>query len=143
MLFRSTALVHAREQVTEVVAEMRETLYDLRTEVNEHHDLGRTVRSFLERVGQRSQLSTTCTVQVSPRLSPLVERELWQIVREAVLNAERHAKATSLNVAIERRGAQVVASIRDNGVGLIATAGRADSYGLSGMRERAARLRAT
>jgi signal transduction histidine kinase len=137
------ALTLAREQVTGVVAEMRETLYDLRTEVDDRHDLEQTVRSFLDRVAQRSSLAVASEVNVSPRLAPVVERELWQIVREAVLNAERHAKATALSVSIERRGATVIALIRDNGVGLVATAGRADSYGLSGMRERAARLRAT
>jgi signal transduction histidine kinase len=137
------ALALAREQVTSVVADMRETLYDLRTEVNDRQDLAETVRSFLARVGQRSSLDVRSHVHLSPRLTPIVERELWQIVREAVLNAERHAKATELSVSIDRKGSTVVALIRDNGIGLVATAGRADSYGLSGMRERATRLRAS
>jgi signal transduction histidine kinase len=69
-----------------------------------------------------------------------VERELWQIVREAVVNVERHAQATHLMVSARQADAHLTLTIRDDGVGLDATNARPDSYGLIGMRERASRL---
>ncbi|MBI4934096.1 MAG: GAF domain-containing sensor histidine kinase [Actinobacteria bacterium] len=129
-----------RGQVTAVVADVRETLYDLRTDVSDTRDLSATVREFLSRVEQRSGIRTTSDMDLGRRLPLLLERELWQIVREAVVNAERHSKATDLNVSAQRDGDMITLVVRDNGVGLDATRARPDSYGLMGMRERAHRL---
>lgn len=129
-----------RQQVTAVVADVRETLYDLRTDVSDTRDLTATIGEFLARVEQRSGIRTTVDVQLGPRLPLLLERELWQIVREAVVNAERHSRASELTVTARRRGDRVTITVRDNGVGLDATHARPDSYGLMGMRERAHRL---
>ena len=129
-----------RQQVSAVVTDVRETLYDLRTDVSDAYDLSDTVRGFLARVQQRSGLATTADMQIGERLPLVLERELWQIIRESIVNAERHAKATSLVVSGRRIGERITFSVRDDGVGLDATKARPDSYGLMGMRERANRL---
>jgi signal transduction histidine kinase len=69
-----------------------------------------------------------------------VERELWQIVREAVVNAERHSRAQHIVVSGRSDGDNVTIVVRDNGVGIDPARARPDSYGLTGMRERALRL---
>jgi len=129
-----------RSQVSAVVTEVRDTLYDLRTEVTDSRDLAATTAEFLQRVEQRSGIRTHCDVRVPVRLPMVAERELWQIVREAILNAERHSQAQHLMVAARQDGATVTITVRDDGVGLDATTARPDSYGLVGMRERAHRL---
>ncbi len=129
-----------RQQVSAVVTDVRETLYDLRTDVSDTYDLSDTVRGFLARVQQRSGLATTADMQIGERLPLVLERELWQIIRESIVNAERHAKATNLVVTGRRTGERITFSVRDDGVGLDATKARPDSYGLMGMRERANRL---
>ena len=134
------ALRQVRDQITVVVSEVRDTLYDLRSDVSDRNDLALTVRDFLARVEQRSGIATNCDIDLDPRLPILVEREVWQMVREAVRNAERHARAKHLVVSARRRGDRVVVTIIDDGVGLAATDPRADSYGLVGMRERALRI---
>jgi signal transduction histidine kinase len=49
----------------------------------------------------------------------------------------RHAKATSVEVALRKESDDLVLEIKDNGVGISADAGqRARSFGLIGMRER-------
>lgn len=134
-------LEHAREQVSAVVTDMRETLYDLRTDTNDRDDLSATTTAFLARIASRSGLHTSCDIDLDPRLETTIEREVWQIVREAVLNAERHARARSISVKAHRSDRTVTVVVRDDGVGLAATTGRPDSYGITGMQERAARLR--
>lgn len=129
-----------RQQVSAVVTDVRETLYDLRTDVSDTYDLSDTVRGFLARVQQRSGVTATADMQIGERLPLVLERELWQIIRESIVNAERHAKATSLVVSGRRIGERITFSVRDDGVGLDATKARPDSYGLMGMRERANRL---
>lgn len=133
-------LREVRQQVSAVVSEVRDTLYDLRTEVTDTRDLAATTAEFLERVQQRSGILTRCDVRIPNRLPFAVERELWQILREAILNAERHAQAQHLMVAARQGGGHLVVTVRDDGVGLDATNTRPDSYGLVGMRERARRL---
>jgi signal transduction histidine kinase len=51
-------------------------------------------------------------------LSPGVANHLYRIAREAVTNAAKHAKAKHIEVVLERRGPEVVLSVRDDGVGI-------------------------
>jgi signal transduction histidine kinase len=67
-----------------------------------------------------------------------LERELWRIAQEAVTNVERHARARQLIVRWEQAHDVAILEITDDGVGFpLGGAGRMDSYGLLGMRERA------
>ena len=136
----STPLDELRRQVSSVVTEVRDTLYDLRTDVTDTRDLAATVKEFLARVEQRSGFRTECDIAIGERLPLVLEREAWQIVRESIVNAERHSQGTLIRVRGYRQNDTVVFVVRDNGVGLEATNARPDSYGLTGMRERATRL---
>jgi signal transduction histidine kinase len=129
-----------RQQVSAVVTDVRDTLYDLRTDVSDTRDLSHTVKEFLGRVQQRSGMTTTSDMDIEPRMPLVLERELWQIVRESIVNAERHSKAEHIVVTGRRQGDHITLSVRDDGVGLDATNARPDSYGMMGMRERAHRL---
>ncbi|MFZ4721020.1 MAG: GAF domain-containing sensor histidine kinase [Ilumatobacteraceae bacterium] len=129
-----------RQQVSAVVTDVRDTLYDLRTDVSDTRDLSGTVREFVSRVQQRSGIECTADLHLGERLPLILERELWQIIREAIVNAERHSKAKRLIVSAARSGDRITIAVRDDGVGLEATNARPDSYGLVGMRERAHRL---
>ena len=68
---------------------------------------------------------------------PAIERELYFTLREGILNAVRHSRASELRLALTTTAQGCEASLRDNGVGFDASAGSASShYGLKGMRER-------
>jgi signal transduction histidine kinase len=82
--------------------------------------------------------------EATARLPLGVERELWRIAQEAITNVERHARATSVRVTWRSDGRSGLLEVSDDGQGLVATgAGRPDSYGILGMRERAAVIGAT
>ena len=67
-----------------------------------------------------------------------MERELWRIAQEAITNVERHANAAHLSVRWECDGQNAQLTVADDGEGFESGyAGRLDSYGLTGMRERA------
>jgi signal transduction histidine kinase len=132
-------------EVREVIGEVRETLYDLRTDVSEGQDLVSTLTLFCQRVRQRRGLEVDFVHETGPeRLSLIVERELWRIAQEAITNVERHARASRLTVRWKTDGREGLLEIADDGQGLAATsAGRPDSYGMLGMRERATIIGAT
>jgi signal transduction histidine kinase len=140
----STQLGNLRNDVRGVIGEVRDTLYDLRTDVTDSQDIAATLRGFLDRVETRSALDTRLDVQVAGRLPLLQERELWRIAQEAVTNVERHAKAEHVVVQWHTDGHRALLLVTDDGIGFEGgRAGRLDSYGIMGMRERAASIGAT
>lgn len=129
-----------RGHVRGIVTELRETLYDLRTEVTTDRNLVATVTEFLQRVEARSDLDVTFEHDVRHQLPPRQERELWLITQEAIVNAERHASASHIDVVYAVGDGEILVEVTDDGRGMAATAGRPDSYGLRGLRERAAAI---
>lgn len=131
-----------RGTVRSVVSELRETLYDLRTDVSEEHDLGVALTEYLDRVGRRSELDVSLRIEAGHRWPLTVEREILRIVQESVTNAERHARARSLEVLWRTEPGQALLRVKDDGAGL-PDERRPDGYGLIGMKERADAIGAT
>ncbi|WP_318480789.1 nitrate/nitrite two-component system sensor histidine kinase NarQ [Photobacterium leiognathi] len=65
---------------------------------------------------------------------------LLQIIREAVLNAIKHADADEITVTCYQTAQNVHVAIGDDGKGFDPTASKRDHYGLSIMQERTSRL---
>ncbi|MDH3679221.1 MAG: GAF domain-containing sensor histidine kinase [Acidimicrobiia bacterium] len=137
-----------REDLRDVIGEVRDTLSDLRTDVTDTKGFAQTAEDFAARVAERSALRITLDCDVERRLPILQEREMWRIAQEALVNVERHAGATDAWVRWSWRDGGTLLEVVDNGQGLTARSadgrlGRADSYGIVGMRERADSVGAT
>jgi signal transduction histidine kinase len=140
----SKALDQLRTDVRGVIRDVRDTLYDLRTDVSDVQGLSTTLEQFLDRVRDRSGLDIVLRTDDHGRLPVPQERELWRIAQEAVINAERHAHATRITVTWRFDGTTALIEVADDGQGFGAgKAGRLDSYGLLGMRERASSIGAS
>lgn len=129
-----------RQYLRTVTGEVRETLYDLRSDVDETRTAAEVLDEFSQRVATRSGLRVTADVEVPTDLSRVRQRELCRITKEALVNAERHSGGTELLITWVITNDGVQASVTDDGRGFQADAGRNDSYGLVGMRERAAAI---
>jgi signal transduction histidine kinase len=72
-----------------------------------------------------------------------IEVNLYRIAQEALNNIHKHARATKVEVVLQKRAGEIVLSIEDNGVGFdpAITVGGDRGMGLIGMRERAALMR--
>ena len=135
------SLERLREDVRGVIREVRDTLYDLRTDVSETKPLVATMEGFLARVRERSGLEVHLVADEEARLPLPQEREMWRIAQEAVTNVERHANASTVTIRWHSDGGHASLIVADDGVGFAsATPERLDSYGLIGMRERAASI---
>jgi signal transduction histidine kinase len=64
-----------------------------------------------------------------------VQQVCYQVAREALANVLRHAGASRVEIAVEKRGETVQLSILDNGKGIGAATGRG-GIGLGGLNER-------
>jgi signal transduction histidine kinase len=99
------------------------------------HDAADLVRRYF---GGRLHVRVTGTPQF---MDSAVEVELFGIVREALTNAAKHSRATLIDIELtflDNRAVRIV--VADNGQGFNPDRRRMDSYGLVGMRERAARI---
>jgi signal transduction histidine kinase len=68
------------------------------------------------------------------KISRPVQQLCFQVVREAVANVIRHARAKSVEIEIESRDGAAQVSVIDDGCGI--NADRNEGVGLAGVRER-------
>jgi signal transduction histidine kinase len=134
-------LVALRRQVEQYLREARQAILDLRSPMLEVGDLA---TAFAE-IGQRTARGPTrveVAAGIIDGLAPAIEGELLRIGQEAITNAARHADATRIWVDLRQEPELVLLRVTDDGRGfdvdamLTAATGH---YGLTGMRERAAR----
>lgn len=131
-----------RREVTRVVAELRNSVFDLRNEPAAGQGLGQSIATFARHVGSHSSLTVHVTLDESAtRLRPRVEAELLRITQEAINNARRHSGAENLWVNCRVHPPRAEIDVIDDGDGL--GAGREDSHGMRIMQERADRVGAT
>ncbi|HEY0903261.1 MAG TPA: histidine kinase [Marmoricola sp.] len=132
-------IARLRKEVSRVVAELRNSVFDLRNEVGTTQGLGQSLASFARHVGSHSALTVHVTLDESTvRLRPKVEAELLRIAQEAINNARRHSNGRNLWVDCRVQPPLAEIEIIDDGDGL--RTGRDDSHGLKIMRERADRI---
>src|SRR3954471_24327178 len=95
------------------------------------------IQDWSARVGITASLHSSGLLD--QRLPADAETALYRIVQEALTNVAKHANATNVEIILERRGANVVLVIEDNGIGFEPEMdGSVHGFGLLGMRERAA-----
>jgi signal transduction histidine kinase len=139
----STSLERLRDDVRGVIREVRDTLYDLRTDVTDAQDMADILESYAARVTERSGIEIELYCDRDARLPILQEREMWRVAQRRSPHRapqRRHG----VRVLWRCNGESAALDVTDNGTGFpIGTAGRLDSYGILGMRERASSIGAT
>lgn len=138
----ASGLKQLRGELSRIVTELRLSIFDLRTEVAESAGLGSALSEYVRKVGSRSTMRVHLSLDEAPtRLSPGVETELFRIAQEAITNARKHSHAENLWVDCWVHPPAALLRVRDDGTGI--AGGRADSYGLRIMQERAERIDAS
>ena len=73
-------------------ADLRLSIFDLRSDVSATNGLGAALSDYVRQVGAKSDLTVHLTLNEAPtRLAPSVEAELLRIAQEAITNARKHA----------------------------------------------------
>jgi PAS domain S-box-containing protein len=70
-----------------------------------------------------------------------VRQDLLRIAQEAISNAMRHAKATTISVNLRSDPPYLILEVRDNGSGMAGKAQTSDGFGLANMRARVKKLK--
>jgi streptogramin lyase len=135
-------------QARAIVVEGRDRIVDLRRTNISQAELVEALTAVASSEGPESSAVFSTIVKGEERaLLPEAYEQLLEITREGIRNAYRHAGATNITVTIDYQSAKLQIAIVDDGCGIddsmVTAAPHAGHFGLLGMRERAAQLRAT
>ena len=127
-----------RQMLASCRHELKSCLWDLRSRTFEEKDMNEAVRRAIGPNTGDAKLDVRFNV---PRntLSETTTHAILRIVRELVVNAVRHGKATEVKIAGECHDGTISFSVRDNGTGFNPANANGPStghFGLQGIRER-------
>ncbi|MBL9173326.1 MAG: hypothetical protein JNL10_07325 [Verrucomicrobiales bacterium] len=154
LLIRNTALLAARnapegpaegplaeiaDRASRTIQEVRSIAYALRPQELDRLGLIRALRTLCEEMTEAAGLELAFESDpIRSPLAPDAEIALYRAVQEALSNVVRHARARRVEFGILELGGQVIARLRDDGVGFSPArrpTGRS-GLGLVGMNER-------
>ena len=130
------------QQINQLIHEVRGMIRELESGSVQEFDLSSELFALCATYEQTGRLQVKLDLQRSAIdvLTNEEEREILNIVREALSNCARHANATRATVSIRMREAKIRVSIHDDGIGFSTADGRPRGYGLANMEARAKRL---
>ena len=135
------------ELMRQVIDEGRNAIRGVRLSNSGTQDLEVALSNINQELNAKGEVVFRVIVEGSPRaIHPIVRDEVYRIGREAVVNAFRHSHAKNITVEVSYLENQLRLLIRDNGCGIDAQTletGREGHWGLSGIRERAERVKAS
>lgn len=139
----ASRLARAKEVLASTVEMKRRIIHDLRPTVLDTLGLGAAIESHVADFSRRAAVPIEAELPDElPALKEGAPIALFRICEEALSNAARHARATSIRVSLREEPAGIVLEVIDNGIGFDLNADAA-SVGLLGMRERAAAIGGT
>ncbi|HWO69129.1 MAG TPA: PAS domain-containing protein [Actinomycetota bacterium] len=125
--------------VAAAISRLRNLLFELRPPALDREGLASALRMHLREMepGPRCRLDDRLTREPSPEVRAVA----YRIAQEALANVRKHARASSVEVAVRDEGAGVLVEVRDDGAGFdpgaVEEAVLPGHLGLVSMRERA------
>jgi signal transduction histidine kinase len=122
--------------------QVRSISYLLHPPLLDEVGLQSALRWYLDGFSKRSGIATSIEVRPEefPRLAPELETTIFRIIQEALTNVFRHSEARSAAVSLIKQGDEIVATVRDDGKGVIEQVAQFRpgmiGVGIGGMRQR-------
>lgn len=136
-------LEQAQKLVSTSLAEARNSIWKMRSQVLETNTLPEALNSILKQMAGNMGCKTDLKVTGRPRpLAPIIENNLLRLGQEAITNAIRHAKAGHIHVQLDFADKELRILVEDDGCGFNMNQQENGSrgFGIIGMTERAAEM---
>ncbi len=137
-----TAVGEAIEHLKTGIGDLRSLIADLRPAALDEFGIEPALATLVARVAEQSDLAVTLELDLGSddgaagsRHPAEVESTVYRVVQEAVTNAVKHARATSVQVSVSDEAGRVEVVVHDDGEGFDPQA-CSSGFGLLGMRER-------
>ena len=135
------AVVQARTALIEANRRLRRLLFELRPPALDEAGLGAALELFLTDSFAHDGFDWRVENRLEDEPAPEARAILYRVALEALTNVRKHAKASMVEVLLERRGVGVTLRVRDDGAGFDLPEPDAPAepghIGLVSMRERA------
>lgn len=137
---KDEAMRQAIKDIELEISNLREIIADLRPSLLDDLGLVPAIEALLDRrrsdaLQIQSELALPSHDGKVSGLSPGLQTTIYRLVQEALTNVFKHAGASMVYVSIRLEDGEVVAEVRDDGMGFD-TSMRSAGFGLAGMRER-------
>lgn len=134
----------ATQVLRESQAEVRRSVWNLRSVKLEEATLPEALAQLGKALSDTQGPAVCVDIEGTPvALPPWVSSHLFRIAQEAVTNTLKHAKATRIRLLLSFEGETLRLEVSDDGCGFNPVESRKEKrFGLLGLRERAAALRA-
>lgn len=138
----ANAIALCREEAQAALEEVRQSVAVMRRSPLDGRSLPEAIAALVHDFGRASPLRANFALHGEARqLDPIAAMTLYRAAQEGLTNAQKHAAATTVEVALEFRPSQARLRVADNGSGAGGSAaGVSGGFGLAGLRERAERL---
>jgi signal transduction histidine kinase len=138
----SVKLADTRKVVEDVIVEMRRLISALSPSVLQALGLPASIRQFVRNLGRtfpgrvRVRMSDLDGLPEGPKIM------MYRLVQECFTNAVKHSDADNVSLQVSRKNGSVYIKLQGDGIGFDVkdAAGKRESFGLAGMRERVALL---
>src|SRR5215211_3783221 len=126
------------ELVGEATGDVRRLVYDLRPPVLDQIGLVPAIRQHCERFERESGIKTELATATELSVPAAAEVTVLRVIQEALVNVQKHAQASRVEVRLERQGEWLLVGVTDDGKGLLhsTNGGSGVGTGLLSMRER-------
>jgi len=130
------------QQINQLIQEVREMILELESGTVQEFDLSSELNRLRTTHEHTGHLRVKLDLQRTAleMLTKEEEREILNIVREALSNCARHAHASRATVSLRMRDTRIRVRIQDDGIGLSMAVGQPRGYGLTNMEARAKKL---
>ncbi|MCK6263906.1 nitrate/nitrite two-component system sensor histidine kinase NarQ [Vibrio sp. ZSDE26] len=126
--------------ISSAYTQLRELLTTFRLTIKEG-SFGQAVQEMLSQLEQQTEAEIQLDNELSSiELDAHQQVHLLQLIREATMNAIKHANASKIEVKCLEKDNTVTVSIVDNGIGFEKNVEKLNHYGTTIMHERASRL---
>ncbi|MCL5006020.1 MAG: PAS domain S-box protein [Acidobacteria bacterium] len=124
----------------EIENQLRRLSHELRPTILDDLGLVPAIEFLTQGISARTGLPIEVEAGGVGRLPTHIEEVLYRVIQEALTNASKHAKATSINVNLRQEAREFICQVRDDGTGFDLRAALADNnergFGLINMKER-------
>lgn len=132
-------LTEAQSQIRSGLAEARRAITALRASLLEELGLAGAIQHRATNIGDRAGLTIRCQLDELPPLLAEIEQTVFRICDESLINCEKHAQASRIEICLSHSPALLRLTVKDDGTGFVPSAHEPNGrFGLIGMKERAA-----
>jgi signal transduction histidine kinase len=133
--------VDVHNGLSKAMHDISEIMDNLSPQILEHFGLAAAIEDCLDKGAQKSgfevSLQSTVDNELLARLSDVRQQLIYRLVQESITNICKHAKASVVNVTIDKEYDQLVFKVTDNGRGIDESKLSESSRGMIYMRLRA------